>query len=67
MRPRETPPLSATSNSLPGNHGQPSLLSRLATMNTSKSSNQSENPTFRGKLYPISYNTILQNIHLYNL
>ena len=62
VRPRDAPPLSSNSNSIPGNHGQPSLLSRLATMNTSKQSNQS---TF-GKLflYPISYNSI--SIHYYH-
>ena len=55
MRPREAPPLSSSSNSDPGNHGQPSLLSRLAAMNSSNTNNQSENSTFPGKSYIISY------------
>ena len=64
VRPRETPPLSSNSNNVPGNHGQPSLLSRLAAMNTSKTHNSMllpethtrlENSTFRGKLYIIFY------------
>ena len=53
MRPRETPPLTPNSDSIPENHGRPSLLSTLSAMDTSKPNNQSENSTFRGKLYII--------------
>jgi hypothetical protein len=54
-RPRETPALIPNSDSIPGNHGQPSLLSRLAAMNSSNTNNQSENSTFPGKSYIIYY------------
>ena len=54
-RPRETPPLIPNSDSIPENHGRPSLLSTLSAMDTSKPNNQSENSTFRGKLYIIIY------------
>ena len=57
IRPRQSPPLAPSlTESISGNHGQSSLLSRLATsLNKSKPNNQSENPTLGGKLYVICY------------